>query len=292
MTEDTKHKIDSYVNELWDLITNSDNLTDLYNMYIKDTKNTPISMYEKINKDDILKQMFVKINDIIKNFEDEEHEDILDYLGEELEKKLGELVPLYQANKEDKQVCIAARRFETLVNELNFTIVASYINHKSIRESIASRKLLCRPKQKKLITYIEENHIEAFENIIIRLQREKILQQLYDDNIQFEYKWLGSVLDFTYFVALLNGKKLTECYLKKVSTTIQWQIFLNAFMVCDTNGKRLEKSKECSDKYTKTFVSYRTSIDFNDPQNEKEPYLNCYKIHKIIKETNKYYFQR
>ncbi len=288
MTDDTKQKIDSYINELWDLTTNSDNLTDLYNIYEDDT-----TVYERIDKDDILKQMFVKIDDIIKNFKDEEHEDILNYLIDEL----GDvMMSLKRANNEDKQVCIAVHRFEALAHGLNCCLIwQAYHNHRSIHEIIESAKFVFIP-QHKLITYIKENHREAFEDIITKLNSANILQPLYDNReFEFEYKWLGSVLDFSYFVALMNGKKFNELYIKEEATRmkgIQWQIFLDAFEVCDGNGKLLRTSNECSNKYSNTFKSNRKSIDFNNPQNEKDPYLNCYKIHKIVKETNKTYFQK
>ena len=332
MTDDKKQKLDDYIQKVIDLINiKTDNFDKLYEfngkyinycdnefqqaiiLILGIVKDRKTYIFEKEDVRYFLSELIIKITSKYKETKKHLHEIQSQPNSKKTYEVMSNGVRIYIPSEEEKYI-------ETIVNRQCYIII--YLENlikredngkKSYFDDVEHYEKMIKDKQEfvkakqeylslknkktnadKLITYIKENHREAFENIITKLNSANILQPLYD-NIRFEYKWLGSVLDFTYFVALMNGEKFHELYLKeetKKTKGIQWQIFLNAFEVHDENGKLIQTSKECSNKYSQTFKSYRTSIDFNDPQNEKEPYLNCYKIHKIIKETNKYYFQR
>ena len=323
-------KIDKLLHKILDLINTKPlpcDVDNLYNIYEDYTDNM---RYTIIEKDEILNKIFTLIN----KFNELGFSTKVNYIGNLYHSlcrcriqykpiKLPSGKEYYIPTTEEKINYIIYKRYELIVKELDdihyndveFMIrtnpnasptlyhrtnkelldISNQIQQSKLEEQQTKQEYtsLKNKKKSKLITYIKENHREAFEDIITKLNSANILQPLYD-NIRFEYKWLGGVLDFAYFVALLNGKKLTEYYLKeepKETTGIRWQIFLNAFEVRDKNGMLLEKSNKVVDKYRRFLRSNRTATNFDYPDTEKEPYLNCYKIHKIVKETNKYYFQ-
>ena len=242
MTDDTKHKIDSYVNELWDLIDNKvDNLTDLYNIY----EDNP-TIYETIDKDDTLKQMFVKIDDIIEYFKDEEHKDIMNYLyttfyakfknvlegvSKSKNPKVGETIKLpsgkeyYKPTDKEKQVFISASRYAIFFDELKEIVHHPNATNMSVRQIIKSRKNLLRHNyrskqselnrqqakqeyQKYLSIENTKHNTHIYINSDKHLAFEEILNKLREHKlVDDNNKWIDANNKFTYFCFVLaqNG---------------------------------------------------------------------------------------
>lgn len=275
MTDETKHTLDYYVNELWDLINNkADNLTDLYNIY----KDDNITIYEKINKDDILKQMFVKIDDIIKYFKDEEHKDIINYLyttfgakfknvlewvSKSKNPRVGETIKLpsgkeyYIPSDKEKQVFISASRYCFFVNELKEIIHHPNATNMSVRQIVKSHKSLLyhnyRSKQYKLEeqqTKQEYQKYSSIENtkhntdIYINIDKhpifEDILKKLKEHGLVDENnKWIHTKTTFTYFCYVLAQNVFfygSEYNKDKDKYSVPWKNAEKLFHLENTNS--------------------------------------------------------